>query len=196
MPMLAGIAVTLLLAGGGATAYVLAFHQPATRHASPLPSRAISTTSVGLVVTAGAPGTAGEKLFELVDTRASLPEFSPLTAAEAAAGSPQWTAALMGGNTYIFIFLASDTCLTAIDPGGRPALAMRHCNLTTRQRWRRATSGVIAAGHDYFQFVNTGDGMCLTITGRQADGGYGTGLAPCTTPPPASQLIAFWWSSA
>src|SRR5260370_39972823 len=107
--MLAGIAATRLVAGGAGTAYVLAFHQPAARHASPLPSRAISTTSVGLVVTAGAAGTAAEKLFELVDTRASLPEFSPLTAALASAGSPLWTAALMGGNTNICIILVTAT---------------------------------------------------------------------------------------
>lgn len=52
--MLAGIAVVLLLAGAGATAYVVAFHQPAAPRASPLPSRPISVEYAGLVVTAGA----------------------------------------------------------------------------------------------------------------------------------------------
>lgn len=192
MPMLAGIAVTLLVAAGGATAYLLAFHQPPARRASPLPSRAISVQSVGLVVTSGA----GGKLLQLIDDHASAPEFSPLSAGQAAAGSPQWTADLMGGNTYIFIFLASDTCLTAMGSADRPVLALRHCNLSTQQRWRRVNSTVVVAGHDYYQYASSSDGKCLTMTGRQAAGGdYGTGLAPCAASPPPSQLIAFWWSS-
>ena len=193
--MLAGIAAILLLAGGGATAYVLAFHQPAARHARPLPSRAISVQSVGLVVTSGAAGTTGGKLLQLVNSHASSPEFSPLTAAQTAVGSPQWTADLMGGNTYIFIFLASDRCLTAVGPSSRPALAFQHCNLSTQQRWHRVNSTVVAAGHDYYQYANSGDGRCLTMAGPQSDGDYGTALAPCAQPQPPSQLIAFWWSS-
>lgn len=193
--MLAGIAAILLLAAGGATAYVLAFHQPTTRRAIPLPSRAISVQSVGLVVTSGAAGTGDAKLLQLVAGHAASPEFSPLTAAQAAVGSPQWTADEMGGNTYIFIFLASDSCLTEVGPSRRPALALQHCNLSTKQRWRRVNASVIAAGHDYYQYANSSDGECLTMTGPQSDGDYGTGLAPCATAQPPSQLVGFWWSS-
>ena len=193
--MLAGIAVALLLAGGGATAYVLAFHQPAARPVRPLPSRPVSVQSVGLVATSGTAATAGGELLQLVGSRASSPEFIPLSAARAAVGSPQWTADLMGGSTYIFIFLTSDTCLTAVGTSGRPALALQHCDLTTQQRWRRVNSTVIAAGHDYYQYASSSDRKCLTMTGRQAHGDYGIGLAPCVTAQPASQLIGFWWSS-
>jgi hypothetical protein len=192
--MLAGIAVVLLLAGAGATAYVLAFHQPATRHANPLPSRPISVASVGLVVTSGAGSKAGGRLLQLIDSHAS-PEFRPLTAAQVAAGSPQWTADLMGGDTYIFIFLATDTCLTAVGTAVHPAPALQHCNLGKQQRWRRVNGTVIAGGHDYYQYANSSDGQCLTMTGRQADGDYGTSLTPCAAAQPASQLIGFWWSS-
>lgn len=192
--MLAGIAVVLLLAGAGATAYVVAFHQPAAPRASPLPSRPISVEYAGLVVTAGAGGTAGGRLLQLIDGHAS-PEFSPLNAAQVAVGSPQWTADLMGGNTYIFIFLANHTCLTAAGPSSHPALSLRHCDLGAQQRWHRGDSAVIAAGHNYYQYANSADGQCLTMTGRQADGDYGTGIRPCAATPPASQLIAFWWST-
>ena len=192
--MLAGILVVLLLAGVGATAYVVAFHQPAARRTSPLPSRAISEESAGLVVTAGAGGTAGGRLLQLIDSRAA-PEFSPLNAAQVAVGSPQWTADLMGANTYIFIFLATDTCLAAVGPSSHPAPALRHCDLGTRQRWRRVDSTAIAAGHDYYQYANWADGQCLTMTDRLADGDYATGIRPCAATQPASQLIAFWWST-
>ncbi len=146
------------------------------------------------MVTAGAGGTAGGRLLQLIDSRAS-PEFSPLNAAQVAVGSPQWTADLMGGDTYIFIFLATDTCLTAVGPSSDLAMALQHCNLGRQQRWRRVDSAVIAAGHDYYQYANSADGQCLTMTGLLADGDYGTGIRPCAATQPASQLIAFWWST-
>jgi hypothetical protein len=192
--MLAGIAVVLLLAGAGAAAYVVAFHQPAARRPSALPSRPISTRSVGLVVTSGAGGPAGGRLLQLIDSHGA-PEFRALNAAQVAAGSPQWTADLMAGNTYIFIFLGTDTCLTAVGPSSHPAVALQHCNLGRQQRWRRVSSTVIADGHDYYQYANSSDGQCLTMTARQADGDYGTGLTSCAAAQPASQLISFWWSS-
>ncbi len=191
--MLAGIAVVLLLAGAGAAAYVVAFHQPAARRPSALPSRPISEASVGLVVTSGAGGPAGATLLQLIGSRAA-PEFRPLNAAQVAAGSPQWTADLMGGSTYIFISLATHTCLTAAGPSSHPAPALQHCDLGRQQRWRRVNSTVIADGHDYYQYASS-DGQCLTMTGRQADGDYGTGLTSCAAAQPASQLISFWWSS-
>ena len=146
------------------------------------------------MVTSGAGGTAGGRLLQLVDSHAA-PEFSPLNAAQVAVGSPQWTADLMGGNIYIFIYLETDTCLAAVGPSSHPALALRHCDLGRQQRWHRVNNTVIAGGHDYYQYANSGDGQCLTMTGRQADGDYGTDLRPCAATQPASQLIAFWWSS-
>ncbi len=193
--MLAGIVVALLLAGGAATVYVLAFHQPTVPHASPLPSRAVSVESVGLVVSSGAAGTGGGKPLQLISRRALAPQFSPLGAAQLAAGSPQWTADLMGNSTYIFIFLASDTCLTSTGTATNPALALQHCNLSAQQRWRRLSPAVIVGGHDYYQYASSSDGKCLTMTARLADGDYGTGLAACGASQPASQLISFWWSS-
>jgi hypothetical protein len=192
--MLAGIIIVLLLAGAGATAYVVAFHQPAARRASALPSRPVSVASVGLVVVSGASGPAGGALLQLIDSHPA-PEFRPLNAAQVAAGSPQWTADLMGSDTYIFIFLATHTCLTAVGPGSHPAPALQHCNLGKQQRWRRVNRTVIADGHNYYQYANSSDGLCLTMTGRQADGDYGTALTSCEPAQPASQLISFWWSS-
>jgi Ricin-type beta-trefoil lectin domain-like len=192
--MLAGIAVVLILAGAGATVYVAAFHQPAARRANQLPSRAVSTESVGLVAASAARITAGGRLLQLTGSHAS-PEFSPLSAGPVAVGSPQWTADLMGGKTYIFIFLATDSCLTAAGPSSHPSLALRHCDLGEQQRWRRLNSTVVAAGHDYYQYANAADGRCLSMTGRRADGDYGTGLTPCSAAQPASQLLAFWRSS-
>src|SRR5258708_13218720 len=94
LPMLAGITVVLLLAGAGAAAYVVAFHQPAARRPSALPSRPISEASVGLVVTSGAGGPAGATLLQLIGSRAA-PEFSPLNAAHVPARPPQLTPAPM-----------------------------------------------------------------------------------------------------
>jgi hypothetical protein len=193
--MLAGIAVAVLLAAAAATGYVLATRPNPARHASLLPTRPVSVQSVGLVVVSPASsGPVSGQQLQLVNGSAA-PEFSPLGAAQVAAGSPQWTADQMGGNSYIFIFLQTGECLTA-GRGARPKLALEHCDLGLQQRWTRLSGAVIADGHDFYQYASSSDGKCLTLAGPLADGNSGTSLAPCAAGRPASQLIAFWWSSA
>ena len=181
----------MLLAAGGTAAYLVTQH-PAARPAAPLPTRVVSSQTVGLVSQQA--GSAGSQLAQLL-SRDGGPQFSTLTPALAAAGTPQWTADLMAGNTYIFIYLPSGTCLSATGPARRPQLTLERCDLAAGQRWRRVTTAVLARGHDFDQYANLGDGRCLTQAAPVGGQQYAATLTTCSAARPASQLIAFWWGS-
>jgi hypothetical protein len=192
LPRLAGLGVVVLLAGAAVTGYVIAFHPAAGDHTPPLSTRVVSYQTVGLVVGDTEPGSSTDQLLQLVGAHAT-PTFSQLSQTQVAEGSPQWTADLMGGGAYIFIYLPTGQCLGATGSASQPKLALRRCDLDANQRWRRAPRAVSTQAHDFYQYANLGDGSCLTQTGVLPGQIFGASLAACAPSDPADQLIAFWW---
>jgi hypothetical protein len=194
LPRLAGLGVVVVLAAGAVTGYLIAFHPGRPHHAAPLPTRVVSFQTVGLVVGSSQPGSSAGQLLQLVGAHGT-PAFSPLGQAQLAQGSPQWTADLMAGNTYIFIYLPTGQCLSATGPAKRLTVAFRHCDLDANQRWRRTHQAVKSQAHDFYQYANVADGDCLTQHGPLPGPAFGAALASCSPSAPVSQLIAFWWSA-
>ncbi|HEY2508965.1 MAG TPA: RICIN domain-containing protein [Streptosporangiaceae bacterium] len=190
LPRLVGLAVVVVLAGGGVLAYVVGVRPHIEHRTPPLPTTVISAETVGLV--AQTPGSA--QLLQLLNP-AGKPGFTPLSTAQAEQGSGQWTANQMAGGTYIFIFLPSGQCLTAAGPARRPTLGLAHCVLTAPQRWRRTNSARLSDGHAFYQYASLSDGECLTQPGTQPGGRYLASLSTCSAPADATQLIAFWWAT-
>jgi hypothetical protein len=184
----------VVLAAGAVTGYLIAFHPLSPHHAAPLPTRVVSFQTVGLVVGSTQPGASAGQLSQLVGDHGA-PTFSPLGQTQLAQGSPQWTADLMAGNTYIFIYLPTGQCLSATGPAKRLTVALRHCDLDANQRWRRMDQAVKSQAHDFYQYANVADGDCLTQHGEPLGPAIGATLAPCSPSAPVSQLIAFWWSA-
>jgi hypothetical protein len=191
---LAGISVVVLLAAGGVAAYLVELHPAVAQRAAPLPTQVLSRQTVGLIAQGAQPASSGGELLQLLGPQGTL-QFSPVAPAEEQAGSPQWTANLMAGNSYIFIFLPTGDCLAAAGSKSQPKLALQHCDLKAAQRWRRMPTAVTSKGHDYYQYANLADGACLTQTSEQSGPDFGAALAACSPSGPAGQLIAFWWSS-
>jgi hypothetical protein len=194
LPRLAGIGVVVVLAAGGVTGYLVALRPATHHHQAPLPTKVQSFQSVGLVAADALAGSSSGQLLELLGPGGS-PQFSPLAPAQQQAGSPQWTADLMEGNSYIFIFLSTGDCLTAGGSPGQPELTLQHCNLSAAQRWRRTRATAESQGHDFYQYASLSDGNCLTEAGELSGQVYGAALESCLAPAPPDQLIAFWWSS-
>jgi hypothetical protein len=194
LPRLAGIGVIVLLAGGGVGAYLAGLHPAAARRAPALPSKVLGYQTVGLVAQDSQSGSSPGQLLQLLGPRGT-PQFSPVAPAQVQTGSPQWTADLMAGNSYIFIFLPTGECLTAAGLAGQPKLTLEHCDLAAAQRWRRAASVVQSQGHAFYQYANLGDSACLAQAGELSGQDYGAALEACSASPPPSQLIAFWWAS-
>jgi hypothetical protein len=189
-----GVSVVVLLAAGGVAAYLVEFHPAAARPAAPLPNRVVSYQTVGLITQSTQQTSSGARLLQLLSPQGTL-QFSPVDRAQEQVGSPQWTADLMAGNTYIFIFLPTGDCLAATASKRQPKLTLEHCDLKAEQRWRRTQSGVARRGHDFYQYANLGDGDCLTQAGEQSGQVFGASLATCSPSAAVDQLIAFWWSS-
>jgi hypothetical protein len=190
---LAGISVAVVIAAGAVAAYLVAMH-PARRPQPPLPARVLSFQTVGLIARVARPGRSSRHLLQLLGS-ADAPQFNPLRHAQQQAGSPQWTADLMAGNSYIFIYLPTGHCLASAGPADRPKLTLEHCDLTAQQRWRRAGAAVQMQGHDFYQYENLGDGSCLTETGELPGPVYGAALQSCAAGSPVNQLIGFFWAS-
>ncbi len=175
----------VLLAAGGATAYLLSSRPADSAGAERLPSRVTSVQTVGLVVQP--PATGGGALRQLVQGPAVA--FSPVSPAAQAAGNPVWTADLMVGGSYVFIYIPDGRCLAA--SGRQPgwALSLQHCNLGPDQRWHELSATVKAGGRVFGQFRDMGSGECLSA----ASGAAGpAGLARCDPAQPWDQLVAFW----
>lgn len=194
LPRLTGLVAGILLAAAAVTAYVVASHPAAPRRTPPLPTRVVSYQTVGLVTPATQPGATSSQLLQLRSEDGAL-EFTQVAQAQQTEGSPQWTADLMGGATYIFIYLPTGQCLGAVGSRSQPKLALRHCNLGGAQRWRRTRAAVMTDGHAFYQYANLGDGDCLTQTGELPGPTYGASLSACAAQQPADQLLAFWWST-
>jgi hypothetical protein len=191
---MAGVGVVVLLAAGGVAAYLVDLHPAAARPAASLPNRVMSYQTVGLIAQGAQPASSGGQLLQLLGPQGTL-QFSPVAPAQEQVGSPQWTADLMAGNSYIFIFLPTGHCLAATGAGDKPRLSLEHCDLQAAQRWRRTNAAVLSQGHDFYQYANLGDADCLTQTGEQSAQVFGAALATCSQSGTVDQLIAFWWSS-
>ena len=185
--------MAVALAAGGVAIYLVALHPASARQRPPLPTKVISFQTVGLIAQAAQPASSGQ-LLQLLGPHGT-PQFSPLGQAQEQAGSPQWTADLMAGDSYIFIYLPTGDCLAATGPADQPMLALDHCDLSAQQRWRRATAAVQIQGHDFYQYANAGDASCLTQTGALPGPVYGAALQVCSTGSETDQLIGFWWAS-
>jgi hypothetical protein len=191
LPRLAGLGVVVVVAAGAVTGYLIAFH-PGTKPRAPvLPTRVVSYQTVGLVATYTQPGSSTTLLLQLLDQHGT-PIFSPLGQSQLSQRAPQWTADLMGGGSYIFIYLPTGQCLSASGPLRQPKLALRHCDLDVSQRWRRTKGPVASQAHDFYQYANLGDRSCLTQQGELPGPLFGATLAECSPSAPASQLLAFW----
>lgn len=188
---LAGIGVIVVLAGGAVTGYLVTQHPLA--HDTTLSTRVISAQTVGLVARSTQSGSAGQ-LVQLLDRRGA-PTFSLVSQAEQQSGSGQWTADLMSGGSYIFIFLPSDTCLGAASSAGRTKLVLQHCDLQASQRWQRLGSASPGQGHSFYRYANMADRSCLTEGSEQSGSVWAAGLSRCTTTTTTSQLVAFWWAA-
>jgi hypothetical protein len=192
-PRIAGLTAVVLIAGVGAGVYVLKF-RPSDRHPARLPTTVLSKQAVGMVATAlsASPGHSGRSLVQLLGP-GGVPVFTPLSPAAAASsqGSPQWTADLMTGNGWIFIYLQDGNCLAA---GSRARLIMQHCDLGAAQRWRRVGGALSQDGHQFYQYANVADGKCLSEASSLA-GAADASLATCRPGQPPSQMIALWWST-
>jgi hypothetical protein len=195
LPVLAGIGAIVVLAGAGAAVYVVKFHPATPRHPPPLPTRVASYQTVGLVAQPAQPGGPRGVLLQLLSPQGT-PMFSPVGQAQQVTGQPEWTADLMAGGTYIFIYLPSGQCLASAGSAGRLRLALRHCVLSTpQQRWRRLSTPVLQGGHEFYQFASAASGKCIAQLSAAASQPGGAGLASCDPTRPASQLLAFWWTS-
>jgi hypothetical protein len=194
LPRLTGLVVVIALAAVAVTVYLIAFHPASPHRAAPLPTRVLNYQTVGLVIGDTQPGASSNQLLQLQYQDGTL-EFSPVAQAQQTVGAPQWTADLMAGAAYIFIYLPTGQCLTATGSAGKPKLALQHCNLGSDQRWRRTRAAVLSQSHDFYQYANLGDGYCLTQTGVLPGQLFGASLSACAAQQPTDQLVAFWWSS-
>lgn len=192
--MLVGLGAVIVVAAAAATAYLVVFRPAKTHHGAPLPTRVVSYQTVGLVVADTRPGAGSNQLLQLASNRGAL-QFSPVAQTQQTQGSPQWTADLMAGTTYIFIYLPTGECLTAVGAAGQPKLGLRHCNLGSAQRWQRTGAAVLSQGHDFYQYASVSAGDCLTQAGVLPGPIFGASLKPCASAQPVDQLLAFWWSS-
>jgi hypothetical protein len=194
LPRLAGLGVIVVLAVGGATAYIVEFHPLQAARPAPLPSRVASTQTVGLIAEPALRSGSGGALIQLLSPERS-PVFAPVGISQQQDGQPQWIADLMTGGGYIFIYLPTSQCLTSAGPGGRARLTVQRCDLSPRQRWRQLGAGVDQGGHSFYQYANLASGKCIAQLSAASQGGK-AGLTACDSAQPASQLLAFWWTAS
>lgn len=189
---LTGIGVIIVVVAGAVTAYLVTTHQFGARPAA-LPTRVVNYQTVGLIGEDAQSPSASE-LVQLLGMRGA-PRFTPVSAAEQQSGSGQWTADLMVGNSYIFIFLPSDDCLSATGSARHVKVVLQHCDLKASQRWRRIGPGTLAQGHAFYAYANMANGACLTEGAELPGQALAVGLSACAKDPPADQDLAFWWAA-
>ncbi|HUZ25128.1 MAG TPA: hypothetical protein VMV07_15335 [Streptosporangiaceae bacterium] len=194
-PRLAGIGAVVLVAAGAAIAYSVASSASASRSATQLPTRVQSVQTVGIISQLPGPSGRAIELRQLDVTPADL-QFGPLPPASLPQGDPQWTADTIVGGTLVFIYAPNGKCLASMGSARRPVVTLRRCDLGPEQRWQRVSAALRPDGHEYGQIRNLRNGRCLTV-GDPVPGSASlpAGLARCSTAPPASQLLSFWWSA-
>ena len=196
---IAGIIVVILLAAGAVIASLVAARPRVTRSVRALSATVQTIQTTGLV-NPGPPagGTAAAAAPQMLLISPAGLAFGPIPPSELVTGAPQWSADLMAGGTYIFIYAPTGQCLASVGPPRAPALAARRCDLGRSQRWRTAGTGIQTGGHYYGQFSNLASGRGLSAGGAMPSAGHGdsaAALAPCGPAQPWRQLISFWWAS-
>jgi hypothetical protein len=183
MARLTGAGLAISLAGAGVAAYLIVGRSHASRDASELPTKVLSTQAVGLINPG--PQGSGSEPQTLLATRGSL------TFTGAGQVGANWTADQMSGGTYIFIYLPNGLCLGS---GRGATAALQRCSLQAGQRWVPERQVTGPGGVDYSQLRNLSDRRCLTAVAAAGT----TGPAPttarlerCQTSPDWHQLIAF-----
>jgi hypothetical protein len=208
IPRLAGVSVVLLLAVGGLAAYLASTRHsqaaaPKRHEHTALSSRVLKVQNVGIVDFG--PADDGDSFVGIQDDHPLMllrhdgrAEFVVIPASALAAptsggaGVPAWTDNQMADGSHIFIYTATNQCLSAgLTSAGRnpAAVGLARCNLSLAQRWRPIDASD-ALGQALAKYANAQTGGCLT--------------APPTKPGPASltscgalrlknQEIAFWW---
>ncbi len=194
LPRLAGLGVIVVLAAAGAAAYVAGFHPAADKRPAPLPTRVASTLTVGLVAEPSTAAGSASDIVQLLSPQRQ-PAFARVGISQQQQGQPEWIADVMTDGGYIFIYLPTSQCLAATGPRARPRLTVERCDLSPAQRWHRLGTGVLVAGHDFYQFANLADGKCITQGSGSAALGLPAGLAACDSARPTRQLLAFWWTA-
>jgi hypothetical protein len=189
---LAGIGLIVVLAAGGVAAYLVTFHPLGAGSGPTLPTRVVSYQTVGMVAQNAQPGSSGQ-LMQLLGGRDGV-QFSPVSQAEQQSGTGRWTADLMAGGSYIFIFVGSDNCLGVTGTGGQARLVVQHCDLQANQRWRRLGASTVAQGHNFYPYANMADRSCITEGTELPGPVWAAGLSACTRAS-TDQLLAFWWSA-
>jgi hypothetical protein len=186
---LAGIGLIVALAAGGVAAYLVTVHPLGAGSAAALPTRVVSYQAVGLLAQDAQPSSSGQ-LVELLD-RQGKPQFSAVSQAELQSDTGQWTADLMVGGSYIFIFLGSDNCLAAT---GQARLVLQHCDLQANQRWRRVGTGTLAQGHSFYAYANMASRACVTEGSELPGSVWAASLSACSKAA-TDQVLAFWGSA-
>jgi hypothetical protein len=204
LPRLTGVAVVVLIAGGGAA---LVYSHASHRSQQP---RLVSTTrppashgvSPAQVVTQHTVGLIDFGPYDDKDQAVNDPDDHPLMLvpdgtsmrfvrippSQLTAGTPQWTADQMADGTYVFIYIPTGRCLTAgpADAG----LVLARCGQDRAQRWQpRAVAK--AAGQAIAAYANAQTGGCITAPRRRPGPAL---LSPCGATHTRPQEIAFWWS--
>jgi hypothetical protein len=195
-PRLAGVAVIVVLAGGGLGVYLSASHSG--HHAPPRPQHSAPRLKVVSVQTVGIidfgpddngrswQGNPADHPLKLVKQGGEV-RFVAISRREIASGTPEWTANQLTDGTQIFIYVPTDQCLST---AGETGLRLVHCDLGAAQRWRQLHSGVVFS-QVIGQYSNVRTGGCLTAPAHPG----AARLSPCGKARTRSQEIAFWWSA-
>jgi len=205
-PRLAGIGVIVVLAGGVLAVYLGTAHgqgpvAPGHHRSSPPTSKVASVQTVGLVDFGVYDDGDGESWQNDADDhpmmllkKGSAISFVAISAAEIVSGTPEWTADQLTDGGDIFIYVPTGQCLTAASNG---SLSLTHCDLSTDQRWRTASSEVVMT-EPITQYANVSTGRCLTAP-RSPGPALMTACASSQSKPHSkqfkSQEIAYWWSA-
>lgn len=199
-PRLAGIGVIVVLAGGVLAVYLGTARGQAPgaapHHRSPpLAFKVASVQTVGLIdFGVYDDGDAWQNDADdhpmMLLKKGSTINFVRIPQPEVVSGTPEWTADQLAHGGYIFIYVPTGQCLTAVS-GGR--LSLSHCDLATNQRWRELSSEVVLT-EPIAQYANVSTGHCLTAPRKTAP----ARLTTCAKPHTKrfkTQEIAFWWSA-
>jgi len=203
VPRLAGVGAVTVLALAGLVIYLATTHhqhQATQKRHAVLSSRVLKVQYVGIV--AFGPADDGDAFVGRAEDHplmllpqagrvrfVAIPASALAAPTSGGAGVPTWTDNQMADGSDIFIYTATDQCLSA---GLGPAsVGLSRCDLSLAQRWRPVAAAV-ALGQSVANYANAKTGLCLTAP-RQKPGP--ARLAKCGRARQKTQEIAFWWTA-